>query len=251
MEENETATRLRHKISPIWGIVASIVFVGAVLGVLVYFGVHQQVVVLLRWVEAQGLWGALLFIAVMAMVILFLLPGVLFTTGAGFVFGVVEGTLYVVVGSTLGAAIAFLVARYFFGERAAGFVRSQAKLNLVSQEMTPNGWKIVLLTRLIPFFPGKVSNYFFGLTKFSFQGYVVGTFIGFTPFSLHNVYLGSLAADITTLGVRNTGRTPLEWSLYGGGFVATLIAVIYLNHLARRALARYTTTTNNLTEDVS
>lgn len=250
MKETETTVRLPRKVSPLWGILASVAFVGAVLGVLVYFGVHEQVVVLLRWVEAQGIWGPVLFIAVMALVIVFLLPGVLFTTGAGFVFGVVEGTIYVVVGSTLGAAIAFLVARHFFGERAAGFVRSQAKLSLVSQEMTPNGWKIVLLTRLIPFFPSKVSNYFFGLTKFSFQGYVVGTLIGFIPFSLHNVYLGSLAADLTTLGVRNTGRTPLEWSLYGAGFVATLIAVIYLNRLARRALARYTHT-DSLTEEAS
>lgn len=250
MEETETTVRLPRKVSPIWGIVASIAFVAALLGVLVYFGVHEQIVVLLRWVEAQGIWGPLLFIGVMALVMVLLLPGVLFTTGAGFVFGVLEGTAYVVVGSTLGAAIAFLIARYFFGERAAGFVRSQAKLNLVSQEMTPNGWKIVLLTRLIPFFPGKLSNYFFGLTKFSFPGYVAGTLIGFTPFSLHNVYLGSLAADITTLGVRNTGRTPLEWSLYGAGFVATVIAVVYLNRLARRALARYTKT-ESLTEEAS
>ena len=248
MEETETNIRLPRKVSPIWGILASVLFVGAVLGVLVYFGVHEQVVVLLRWVEAQGFWGPVMFIIVMALVIVFLLPGVLFTTGAGFVFGVMEGTLYVVLGSTMGAAMACMFARPFCGRRAADFVRSQAKLNLVSQELTPNGWKIVLLTRLIPFFPSKLSNYFFGLTKFSFQGYVVGTLIGFIPFSLHNVYLGSLAADITTLGVRNTGRTPLEWTLYGAGFVATLIVVVYLNRLARRALARYTDT-DSLTED--
>lgn len=240
MEELRNNNRLPLKMSPLWGILASIMFVGVVLAVLIYFGVHEQIVALLRWVEAQGLWGPVLFTLVMALVVVFLVPGVLFTTGAGFVFGVVEGTIYVVVGSTLGAAIAFLIARYFFGRHAANFVRSQAKLKLVSQEMTPNGWKIVLLTRLIPFFPSKVSNYFFGLTRFSFPGYVVGTLIGFTPFSLHNVYLGSLAADISTLGVRNTERTPLEWSLYGAGFVATLIAVIYLNRLARRALSRYT-----------
>jgi hypothetical protein len=39
-----------------------------------------------------------------------------------------------------------------------------ARLRVVSEELTPHGWKIVLLTRLIPFFPGKISNYFFGLT---------------------------------------------------------------------------------------
>lgn len=250
MEKPRTRLRSPRRLSPFWSIAASIAFVGVVLGVLVYFGMHEQVVVLLRWVDAQGIWGPVMFIVVMAMVMVLLLPGVLFTTGAGFVFGVVEGTICVVVGSTLGAAISFQLSRHFFGRRAANFVKSRTRLNLVSQELTPNGWKIVLLTRLIPFFPSKLSNYFFGLTRFSFPGYVIGTLIGFVPYSLHNVYLGSLAANITALGVRDSGRTPLEWTLYGAGFVVTLISILYLNRLAQRALARYTET-DELTEDTS
>ncbi|WP_236744457.1 VTT domain-containing protein [Marinobacter similis] len=97
----------------------------------------------------------------------------------------------------------------------------------------------MLLTRLIPFFPGKLSNFLFGLTNFSFGGFVVGTFIGVIPFSLHNVYLGSLTADLSTLGARETARTPLEWGIYGAGFVGTVAAVVFFNRLARRALARY------------
>jgi uncharacterized membrane protein YdjX (TVP38/TMEM64 family) len=110
----------------------------------------------------------------------------------------------------------------------------------MNDELTPHGWKIVLLSRLIPFFPGKVSNFVFGLTNFSFRGFVGGSILGFIPFSLHNVYLGSLAADITTVAVRESSRSPLEWSIYGIGFVGTVIAVLYLNKLARRTLARYT-----------
>ena len=53
------------------------------------------------------------------------------------------------------------------------------------------------------------------------------------------MYLGSLAADLSTLGVRETSRTPLEWAIYGAGFVGTVLAVVFLNRLARRALARY------------
>jgi len=56
---------------------------------------------------------------------------------------------------------------------------------------------------------------------------------------LHNVYLGSLTADLSTLGARETARTPLEWAIYGAGFVGTVVAVVYFNRLARRALARY------------
>jgi len=225
--------------SPLWGILASILIVVGLLAVLIHYGAHEQVLRLLQWVEAQGYWAPLLFILVMAAVVILILPGVLFTTGAGFVFGIVEGSIIVVIGTTLGAACAFLIARYLFGKRAADFVMAHAKLQVMSEEMTSHGWLVVLLTRLIPFFPGKISNYFFGLTPFSFRGFVGGSLIGFIPFSVHNVYLGSIAADIATLGERHPGRSPLEWGLYGAGFLATVIAIIYFNRLARRALARY------------
>lgn len=230
------ASRFR---SPLWGIAASILFVAAILAVLVYFGAHEQILQLLEWFDAQGAWASLLFVLIMAAVVVLVLPGVLFTTGAGFVFGVVEGSIYVVTGTTLGATLAFLIARHLFGQRARRFVMARTRLRLVSDELTPHGWKIVLLTRLIPFFPSKISNYFFGLTPFSLRGYVGGSLLGFIPFSVHNVYLGSIAADIGTLGERSVGRTPLEWAIYGAGFVATVVAVIYLNRLARRALDRY------------
>lgn len=222
------------------GIAASILLVVLILAILIYFDVHEHVLSLLNWFDAQGAWAPFLFILVMAAVVVLLLPGILFTTGAGFVFGVVEGSIYVVAGTTVGAALAFLIARYLFGKRAAQFVLTRAKFKLVSKELAPHGWKIVLLTRLIPFFPSKISNYFFGLTPFSFRGYVGGSFVGFIPFSVHNAYLGSIAADIATLGERNVGRTPLEWTLYSMGFLAAIGVVIYLNHLARRALARFT-----------
>lgn len=227
------------KKSPILWMAASIASVGLIVGTLTAFGVHHQVLDLLRWVDDQGAWAAAVFIGIMALAMVLLLPGVLLTTGAGFVFGVLEGTVYVVVGTTLGSAMAFLIARHFFSKRAHVYIRRTAQLSVVSSELAPHGWKIVLLTRLIPFFPGKLSNYLFGLTRFSFGGFVAGTFVGVIPFSLHNVYLGSLAADLSTLGVRESARTPLEWAIYGAGFLGTVVAVVFLNRLARRALARY------------
>lgn len=229
--------------SPAWSIVVSILFVAAVLAVLTYFDIQAQALQLLErldaWLDAQGAWAPLLFILIMMLVVVLVLPGTMLTTGAGFVFGVVEGTVYVVVGETLGATLAFLIARHLFGVRAARFVLAHARLKLVSDEITPQGWKIVLLSRLVPFFPFKLSNYFFGLTRFSLRGFVVGTFVGGIPFALYMVYLGSIAVETVTLGTRNAERTSLEWGLYGAGFVATIALLIYLNRLARRALAKY------------
>lgn len=236
---SEPKQRASWSRSPLLWMAGSIAGVGLIVGILYALGVHQQIVELLQWFDAQGAWAAVLFVVLMIAAMVLLLPGVLLTTGAGFVFGVVEGTLYVVVGTTIGAAAAFLIARHVFGETAHIYIRNRAKLSVVTDEMAPHGWKIVLLTRLIPFFPGKVSNYLFGLTSFSFPGFVAGTFLGVIPFSLHNVYLGSLAADLSTLGVRESARSPLEWTIYGAGFVGTILAVVFLNRLARRALARY------------
>jgi len=239
MNENPNDTLLGRTRSLLWAVAAGTLFVAVIVGLLVIFGMDDQLAHLLKWVEARGIWAPVLFTLLMAAVVVFLLPGIFFTTGAGFVFGVVEGSIYVVVGTTLGAAGAFLIARYLFGDRAARFIVSHGRLSVINDEMARDDWKVVLLTRLIPFFPGKLSNYFFGLTSFSFRGYLAGSLIGFIPFSVHNAYLGSIAANLAALNDHEVGRTPLEWLLYGTGFAATVVAVLYCNRLARRALARY------------
>jgi uncharacterized membrane protein YdjX (TVP38/TMEM64 family) len=230
----------RSKMSALLGVAGSLLFVAIVLVLLVHFGVHKEVLHLLQWFKQQGAWAPVLFMLIMAAVVVLLLPGALFTVGAGFVFGVVAGSVYVLLGTTLGAVLAFLIARYCFGQRAREFVMARAKLKLVNDELTPNGWKIVLLTRLIPFFPGKISNYFFGLTQFSLRGYIGGSLLGFIPFTVHNVYLGSLIADISSFDFTSRERSIWEWGLYAGGLLAAIAVIIYLNRLASRALAQYT-----------
>lgn len=204
---------------------------------MLYFDTDKQVLQLLQWLETQGFSALLWFVLIMALVVVLLVPGVLFTTGAGFVFGVLQGTAAVVLGTTLGAALAFLIARYLFGASTRRFILSNRWLNVVNRGLSSHGFRVVLLTRLVPFFPGKLSNYIFGISKVSLRDFVCASFLGFIPFSLHNVYLGSIAADIATLGSRNTERTPLEWGLYGTGFVLSIIVVLYLNRVASRLLA--------------
>lgn len=239
MNQTNSRPSARRIKSPLWGIVASVLFIATILALLIHYDVHEQVLDLLQWFDAQGAWASLLFILIMAVVVVLVLPGVLFTTGAGFVFGVVEGSIYVLTGTMLGATLAFLIARNLFGQRARQFIMARSRFRLVSDELTPHGWKIVLLSRLIPFFPSKIANYFFGLTPFSLRAFVGGSLLGFIPFSVYSVYLGSIAADLSTLGARNLGRSPLDWTLYGAGFVAAVLAVVMLSRLARKALARY------------
>lgn len=225
--------------SPVKQIAFTLLAVAVVIGMLIYFDLDVLIVSLLARLDGLGSWAPLLFIAIDCLFVVLVLPGVLLTLGAGFLFGVIKGSAYVVVATTLGAGIAFLVARYLLGARTARFFLSHPKLQVVNREFTRKGWGLVLLTRLIPFFPFKLSNYFFGFAGFRLSDFMVGTFFGIMPITVFNVYIGSLAGDLATLGSRATPRSPLQWTVYGAGFVITVVALVYINRRAQKILNAY------------
>ncbi len=65
---------------------------------------------LLAWVDGSGLVGGLVFIAIYILATVLFVPGSILTLGAGFVFGVLWGTVYVSIASTVGATAAFMIA---------------------------------------------------------------------------------------------------------------------------------------------
>lgn len=61
--------------SAAWGIIISLLFVAAVLGVLLLFDIDAQVLRLLSWLDAQGAWASLLFMLIMAAVVVLAVAG--------------------------------------------------------------------------------------------------------------------------------------------------------------------------------
>lgn len=222
----------------LWVTIGVALFIAAAI-VFVIFDVQGYLLNALAWVEAQGAWGPLIVFAMVVVAVIFILPGVVFTLGSGFLFGVVVGSTVIILATTLGAAIAFLIARYFFNDGVTNYLRHHERLAVIQRELAGQGWKVVMLTRLVPFFPFKLSNYFFGVTDFTFRGFVLGTFLGIIPYSVLNVYIGSLASDLANIGHGERSRTTLEWIVYALGFLAALIAVFQLTRIARQALAKY------------
>lgn len=73
---------------------------------------------LLRWIEGLGAFSALVFGLVYVGATVALLPGSILTIGAGFLYGLLWGTVLVSLASTTGALLAFLIGRYL-GARSA------------------------------------------------------------------------------------------------------------------------------------
>jgi uncharacterized membrane protein YdjX (TVP38/TMEM64 family) len=192
----------------------------------------------LDWIERLGPWGPILFIAAYVLATVLLLPGSVLTLGAGAVFGVGWGSVYVSIGSTVGATCAFLVGRYLARDWVASRIQGNERFSTIDRAVAEEGWRIVGLTRLSPVFPFTLLNYAFGLTRVSLKGYVLASWIGMMPGTVMYVYLGSLARA----GATGQQRTPAEWALYGVGLVATLAVTVVITRIARRALAQRTGT---------
>lgn len=152
------------------------------------------------WVDGFGVWGPLVYILVYSIAPSLMMPGLVLTVAGGVLFGPVRGSVYVMVGATIGASVAFLIARYMGRDWVAGVVKG-GRLEELDSRVGKEGWKIVAFTRLIPLFPFNVLNYAFGLTKISFLHYLAATFIFMIPGAVAYVVFSSSILDLFKGGV--------------------------------------------------
>ncbi|BCX08165.1 hypothetical protein NIES592_07790 [Fischerella major NIES-592] len=190
----------------------------------------------LQWIDGLGAVGALAFILLYIIATVAFLPGSILTLGAGVVFGVVWGSLYVFIGATIGATAAFLVGRYLARGWVAKKIAGNQKFRAIDEAVGREGLKIVLLTRLSPIFPFNLLNYAYGVTGVSLKDYVLAS-IGMIPGTIMYVYIGSLAGSIATIGTESQpGNAGVQWAIRIIGFIATVAVTIYVTKVARKAL---------------
>src|SRR6266542_2659187 len=207
-----------------------------------YFPVQDLLKSALDWIGKLGPWGPVIFIGLYVVATVFFIPGSVLTLGAGAVFGVVLGSVYVSISATLGATAAFLVGRYLARDAIARRIQKNEKFATIDRAVADEGWKIVFLTRLSPVFPFTLLNYAFGLTRVRLGQYVLASWIGMMPGTVMYVYLGSLV----NVGTGHRQRTTGEWVLYGVGLLATIAVTIFVTRVARKALQKKITSAETL-----
>lgn len=183
------------------------VSMGLAIGAFVYFDLGRFLSLavlkenrdsLLTFAEANFTAAVGIFILAYAIVTGLSLPGaVILTLAGGFLFGAVFATLFVNIGATTGATVAFLTARYLlrdtveqkFGQWLRPFQEGFAK----------NAFSYLLTLRLIPLFPFFVVNLVSGLTRVNAGTYVAATAIGIIPGSFVYAYAGRQLGTINSL----------------------------------------------------
>jgi uncharacterized membrane protein YdjX (TVP38/TMEM64 family) len=194
------------------------------------------------WFQDLGLPGAFIYIGTYAVAAVLFLPGAIFTIAAGLIFGVMAGTAVALTGATIGAAFAFLIARYLLRERIEQYAQKNKKFGAIDRAVGKEGWKIVGLLRLSPLIPFNVSNYFYGVTSVGFWPYVLASAVGMLPGTLLFAYLGAIG-QATLGGGGEKGHGPLEWTFLGVGLLATIGVTLFVSRVAKKALKEAAATT--------
>lgn len=141
------------------------------------------------WILSFGLWAPVVYIIVYTIRPLIFFPASVLSIAGGLAFGAWMGTLYTIMGATLGAMLSFLVAKSA-GKRIVTkeWTGNAAKFQ---SQMEQNGFLYVLLFRLIPVINFDLISYMAAIAKVRFASFALATLIGIIPGTFAYNFLGS------------------------------------------------------------
>jgi uncharacterized membrane protein YdjX (TVP38/TMEM64 family) len=221
-------------------LIVLIAIVIALFGAMKFLPVQEWLRNFNAWVAHMGVTGIFIFIGVYAVATVLLAPGSLLTIGAGFAFGLWKGFLAVSAGSTLGAALAFLVARFIARSRVETIAKGNDKFQRIDKAIGKQGAKLIFLLRLSPVIPFNLSNYFYGLTSVKFWPYVLASWSGMIPGTFLYVYVGTAgqAAVSAAASGEAVERGWEYWTFVSVGLAATVTVTVWVTKIARDALQK-------------
>lgn len=208
-----------------------LVLLAAIAGAMLWAALHRDQfdpAALDAWLSGLGVRAPVVYVASYSAGTVVFLPGSLFALAGGALFGPVWGAILNLVGATIGASIAFLVARYLAGDWVAR--KAAGRLKRLVAGVEAEGWRFVAFVRLVPLFPFNLTNYALGLTRIGFLPYVVASLVCMAPGAVAYAWLG------------HAGREALEGDTsairYGLLALGLLAAIVFLPRLIDRMRRR-------------
>jgi uncharacterized membrane protein YdjX (TVP38/TMEM64 family) len=182
--------------------------------------------ILRLFVEDHYWLSAILFITIYILFVGISFPGAeILTIPGGYLFGAAVATIYVNIGATLGAILAFLSARYLLGRQLQE--KYAVRLNTLNDEIGRHGVRYLLTLRLIPIVPFCIMNFLCGLTKIPLTTFMWTTSLGIVPGTFVYAFAGRQLGTVESLS------EILSREVMAAFAVLALFAVfpVILNHL--------------------
>ena len=224
MKNNHINAEEKNGFRSLWKPIFLVVMIIAFAILARVFGIGDRIIDLKDWIKGLGFLGNFVFALIYITAVVTGIPGSAITILAGALFGSIMGVILVSISSTIGASLAFLVARYFARDAVANWLSKKEKFKKLDQLTEEHGAIIVAITRLVPLFPFNLLNYGFGLTRVKFWTYVFWSWLCMLP----GTVLFILGTDAITKGI-SQGKIP--WAL----IIITIVVAFILTLLVRYA----------------
>src|SRR6266851_4552186 len=201
-----------------------------------FFPVADFVEALQERVMRWGALGAICYPLLFAVCNILLLPGGVLAVEGGFFFGLWWGFLIVFVGNIVSTAISFSLSRFVARRWFRRKLSANPTLRALGPAVERESWKIILLSQLHPLFPTSLLNYFYGLTRIRFSTYMLWASIGRMPGLFFYAYMGTLGQLAVRIMRGKSYPQTLEYWIWGGAFITTVLLLVVLGRVARRAI---------------
>ncbi|GFO58244.1 TVP38/TMEM64 family protein [Geomonas silvestris] len=181
---------------------------------------HREL--LLGFIEENYLEAVLCFVGLYLATALFLPGALVLTLTGGMLFGL-PAVLYVNLGATSGAVLAFLAARYLVRDWVQR--RFREPLARLNRELAERGGSYLLTLRILPVLPFFAVNYCAGISRIPLRTFIWTTSLGILPGSCIYTYLGTQLRRVNEVRDLVSGRI-----LAGLGMLALLALAPVLRH---------------------
>lgn len=177
---------------------------------------HGDIIALADYLRSFGPWSivvTIILFIVMTFTIVF--PFMILSGAAGIMYGLFWGIIISWAGEVIGAIVMFVFARYFFRKMLESWIQKSKYLKQVDDYSAENGFKALLIARLLPLAPSGIITAVAAISRISFKDFFLATVLGKLPPVVIKVLLGH---DIVFAG-ENMTRLIL---------IVVLVVVIYL-----------------------
>lgn len=186
-------------------------------------------------VRLMGAWAFVVYPFIMTACSLLMLPGSIFVATAGILFGLWWGTVMVLAGNLIGAAIAFFLSRRFGRRWLERRFLSQPRWKAMDEAIGREGWKIIFFSQLHPLSPTSFLNYLYGVTRIQFRPCMLWILLGQIPGVFLYVYIGTLA-QMGLKTIQGKGADSGDYLVWSLGLAATVAISVLLGKVALKVL---------------
>jgi len=134
------------------------------------------------YIESFGPWAVVFsFLLTLFVNAIGFPPAIIFSTANTLIFGIFWGIFLSVVAETVGVTLSFLLLRFFFRDAAEKVIQKHKALSAIDRYSGKRGFVVMLIARMVPYFPSIVLNALGALSAMSVRDYVISSFVGKFP----------------------------------------------------------------------